>query len=93
MEGNYVPDQGSIVRFFCSSLSMTPVSRSSVKPRVMTPQSSVNFPKIDLRRAQNSAKQYKKRVMRAVFAVGLSDFILGLSDYRIVLRKPKACGR
>ena len=41
----------------------------SVKPRVMTPQSSVNFPKIDLKTAQNSRKQYKKWVMRAVFAV------------------------
>ena len=44
----------------------------SVKPRVMTPQSSVNFPKIDLKTAQNSAKQSKKRVMRAVFALKLA---------------------
>jgi hypothetical protein len=36
----------------------------------MTPQSSVNFPKIDLKTALNSAKQYRtQRVMRAVFAV------------------------
>ena len=42
---------------------------SSVKPRVMTPQSSVNFPKTHLETAQDSAKQYKKRVMRAVFAL------------------------
>ena len=43
----------------------------SVKPRVMTPQSSVNFPKIDLKTAQNSRKQYKKWVLRAVFALPL----------------------
>jgi len=42
---------------------------TSVKPRVMTPQSSVNFPKIHLKRASNSGKQYKKRVMRAVSAL------------------------
>ena len=42
---------------------------SSVKPRVMTPQSSVSFPKTHLKAAQNSAKYYKKRVMRAVFAL------------------------
>ena len=41
----------------------------SVKPRVMTPQSSVNFPKTHLKTASNSEKQYKKRVMRAVFAL------------------------
>jgi hypothetical protein len=35
----------------------------------MTPQSSVNFPKIDLKTAQNSGNQYKKRVVRAVFAL------------------------
>ena len=28
----------------------------------MTPQSSVNFPKTHLKRAQNSEKHYKKRV-------------------------------
>ena len=42
--------------------------QSSAKPRVMTPQSSVNFPKTHLKTAQNSEKHYKKRVMRAVFA-------------------------
>ena len=44
----------------------------SVKPRVMTPQSSVNFPKTHLKTAQNSGKQYKKRVLRAVFALLVS---------------------
>ena len=42
---------------------------SSVKPRVMTSQCSVNFPQTGLKAAQNSAKHYKKRVMRAVFAL------------------------
>ena len=42
---------------------------SGVKPRVMTPQSSVNFPKTHPKTAQNGEKQYKKRVMRAVFAL------------------------
>ena len=42
---------------------------SSVKPRVMTPQSSVNFPKTHLKTAPNSAKHYKKRVLRAAFAL------------------------
>jgi len=44
-------------------------SSSSVKPRVMTSQSSVNFPKTGLKTASNSGKHYKKRVMRAVFAL------------------------
>ena len=35
----------------------------------MTPQSSVIFPKIHLKTAKNSGKQYKKRVLRAVFAL------------------------
>ena len=39
----------------------------SVKSRVMTAQSSVNFP--NQGEAQNSGKQYKKRVLRAVFAL------------------------
>ena len=42
---------------------------SSAKPRVMTPQSSVDFPKTHLKTAQNSAKHCKKQVMRAVFAL------------------------
>ena len=42
---------------------------SSVKPRVMTSQSSVNLPKTGLKTAQNSAKHYKKQVMSAVFAL------------------------
>ena len=46
----------------------------SVKPRVMTPQSSVNFPKTHLKRAKNSAKQHKKRVMRAVLHYHLERF-------------------
>ena len=41
----------------------------SVKPRVMTPQNSVNFPKTHLKTALNSGKQYKKWVLRAVFAL------------------------
>ena len=41
----------------------------------MTPQSSVNFPKVDLKRPLNSGKQYKKRVMRAVFALLYSGSI------------------
>ena len=41
----------------------------SVKPRVMTSQSSVNFPKTHLKTAQNSAKHHKKQVVRAVFAL------------------------
>ena len=44
---------------------------SSVKPRVMTSQSSVISPKTHLETAQNSAKHYKKQVMRAVFALPL----------------------
>ena len=43
----------------------------SVKPRVMTPQSSANFPKTHLKTAENSAKHYKKQVMRAVFALAI----------------------
>ena len=42
---------------------------SSVKPRVMTSQSSVNFPKIGLKTAQNGEKYSKKQVMRAGFAL------------------------
>ena len=42
---------------------------ASVKPRVMTLQSSVNFPKIGLKRASNSGKYCKQRVLRAVFAL------------------------
>ena len=45
----------------------------SVKPRVMTPQSSVNFPKIDLKSPLKVQKQYKKRVLRAVFALRPDD--------------------
>ena len=41
----------------------------SVKPRVRTPQSSVNFPKTHLKSASNSGKQYRKRVLRAGFAL------------------------
>ena len=41
----------------------------SVKPRDMTPQSGVNLPKIHLKTAQNGEKHYKKRVMRANFAL------------------------
>ena len=41
----------------------------SAKPRVMTPQSSVNFPKIDLKSPFKVQKQYKKWVMRAGFAL------------------------
>ena len=42
---------------------------SSAKPRVMTPQSGVNFPKIDLKSPLKVQKQHKKWVMRAVFAL------------------------
>ena len=42
----------------------------------MTPQSSVNLPKTHLKTAQNSAKQYKKRVLRAVFALLPASFDL-----------------
>ena len=45
----------------------------SVKPRVTTSQSSVNFPKAHLKRAQNSANHYKTQVMRAV-----SDYCRGV---------------
>jgi hypothetical protein len=41
----------------------------------MTSQSSANFPKMDLKAAQNKAKQYKKRVLRAVFAL-LPTFVV-----------------
>ena len=42
----------------------------SVKPRViMTSQSSAISPQTDVKTAQNSAKHYKKQVMRAVFAL------------------------
>ena len=54
----------------------------SAKPRVMTPQSSVNLPKTHLKTAQNSAKHYKKRVMRAVFALltGCSDGLRSITN-------------
>jgi len=52
---------------YCSIL--VPVRLSSVKPRVMTSQSSVNFPKIGLKTAQNGEKYSKKQVMRAGFAL------------------------
>ena len=45
----------------------------SAKPRVMTPQNSVNFPKTHLKRAKNSEKHYKKWVLRAVFALAGGD--------------------
>ena len=45
------------------------VSLRSVKPRVLTSQSSVNFPKILLKTARTSAKHLKKQDMRAVFAL------------------------
>ena len=45
----------------------------SVKTRVMTPQSSVNFPKTQLKRASNSGKHYKKRVLRAVFPLHANE--------------------
>ena len=65
--------KGPLDSFVCvchpSSLPNWNVDQSSVKPRVMTPQSSVNFPKTHLKAAQNSAKQSKKRVLRAVFAL------------------------
>ena len=54
--------------FICGVL-YNEMHKISVKPRVMTPQSSVNFPKTHLKRAKNSGKQYKKRVLRAVFAL------------------------
>ena len=41
----------------------------SVKPRVMTPQSSVNLPKTHLKTDQNGAEHYQTQVMRAVFAL------------------------
>ena len=41
----------------------------SVKPRVTTSQSSVISPKIHLTRAPNSAKHYKKQVIRVIFAL------------------------
>ena len=75
----------SIGRLESLPLFETP-GHNSVKPRVMTPQSSVNFPKTHLKTAQNSAKQYKKRVLRAVFALqGLLTYVLagaGISTSR-----------
>ena len=41
----------------------------SVKPRVMTSQSSVNFPKTHLKTAQNGEKYHKKKIVRAGFAL------------------------
>ena len=52
----------------------------SAKPRVRTPQSSINFPKTHLKRASNSGKQYKKRVMRAVFALLPGPIGMALRD-------------
>ena len=39
----------------------------SVKPRVMAPQSSVGFPKIDLKSPLNVQKHYKKAVHESRF--------------------------
>ena len=54
------------------SLSLGPIDgvffpRSSVKPRVMSSQSSVKFLKTHLKTAQNSAKRYKKAVHESRF--------------------------
>ena len=51
----------------CHSVHISRVG--SVKPRVMTSQSSVNSPKPHLKTAQNSEKRYKKQVVRAVLAL------------------------
>ena len=59
---------GSMSLYLLQAIYMS-YPASSVKPRVMTPQSSVKFPKTHLKRAKNSGKQHKKRVMRAVFAL------------------------
>ena len=47
----------------------TLLKMGSAKPRVMTSQKSVISPKAGLKTAQNSAKHYKKQVMRAGFAL------------------------
>ena len=55
----------------------------------MTSQSSVNFPETSLKTAQNSAKHYKKQVMRAVFALLTSvnaSPVLGLVAFMYVAR-------
>ena len=46
----------------------------------MTPQSSVKFPKTHLKRAQNSGKHYKKRILRAVFALPLKESLLLIGE-------------
>jgi len=59
----------------------------SVKPRVMTSQSSVNFPKVELKTSKNSEKHDKKRVMRAVFAA-LSTMLSTKSSKVLFLPEP-----
>ena len=46
----------------------------------MTPQSSVNFPKIDLKSPLKVQKHYKKWVLRAVFAVVTCALLLPEAD-------------
>jgi hypothetical protein len=59
----------------------------------MTPQSSVNFPKTHLKTAKNSEKYYKKRVMRAVFAL-LHRLIRQVSDVTNLSQKvPNTSGK
>ena len=52
----------------------------SVKPRVMTPQSSVNSRKIDLKRAQNSAKTIQKAGHESRFCTTKCDLTAAQFD-------------